>query len=476
MPEQPNFLIIMADQHAPDAIAALGHPAVKTPWLDRLVSSGVTFRNAYCAYPMCTPSRASFMTGHMTREHGVWELGTPLRSDMPTWAHVLRKAGYATSISGRMHFVGHDKLHGFEKSVHPDRGAMLMPYTYGCWDHPQTDDHVMVKAITDAGPTENATSVEQYDTAVVDAAVTELSELVAHQDQRPWALMVGLLLPHFPYAISQPYYDMYEDTDIPMPRVPPGDQSYEECVPPQFVDSRKWLGLTTDGATPEQVCAARRCYYGMITSMDELIGKLLTHLEQSGAAENTWVVFLSDHGDNMGEHGFWSKLNFYEDSVRVPLVVARPGDPNAGRACHAPVSLVDWMSTVLDLTGEEAAFEPLPGRSLLPLLDDPTQTWPERPIVADYACDGTRVPMRMVRRGRWKASFAPGHPPVLFDLEDDPHEWNDLSGEAPSQAVLAELRAIACVDGWGEEPLLEEIRAHKRRLTYISTAEKRTQG
>ena len=117
MTEKPNFLIIMSDQHAPDSIGGMGHPAVKTPSLDQLMSAGISFRNAYCAYPMCTPSRASFMTGQLTPEHGVWELGSPLRSDIPTWAHVLRNAGYATSISGRMHFVGHDQMHGFERRL-----------------------------------------------------------------------------------------------------------------------------------------------------------------------------------------------------------------------------------------------------------------------------------------------------------------------------------------------------------------------
>ena len=128
MSERPNFLIIMSDQHAPETMGGVGHPAVQTPSLDRLMSAGVTFRNSYCPYPMCTPSRAGFMTGRLTPEHGVWELGTPLRSDMPTWAHVLRRAGYATSISGRMHFVGTDRMHGFERRVHPDMNEKLIPY------------------------------------------------------------------------------------------------------------------------------------------------------------------------------------------------------------------------------------------------------------------------------------------------------------------------------------------------------------
>ena len=471
MPGKPNFLIIMSDQHAPDTIAGKGHPAVKTPTLDRLMSSGVTFDNAYCAYPMCTPSRASFMTGLLTPEHGVWELGNPLRSDIPTWAHGLRKAGYTTSISGRMHFVGHDKMHGFERRLHPDVGDMLIPSTYGDWDKPQDDDHVMLGAVRSAGPTEGPTKDEQFDRAVVDAAIGEMSRLASHPNGQPWALTVGLVFPHFPYAVSRPYYEIYEGVDIPLPRTPPSGQTYEEVVPAQLVNNRKWLGLTTDGASEEEVRIARRCYYAMITCMDEQIGRLLAHLQKLGVDDNTWVIYVSDHGDNMGEHGFWSKLNFYEDSVRVPLVIAPPRFDNAGARCEAPVSLIDWMPTVLELTGQKSYHEMLPGRSLVPLLDDPASRWLDRAVIADYACDGTRVPMRMVRRGRWKACFAPGYAPLLFDLEEDPNEWNDLCGDASSADILEQLHEIACSNGWDAELLKGDILTHKRRLSYINSAE-----
>ena len=216
---------------------------------------------------------------------------------------------------------------------------------------------------------------------------------------------------------------------------------------------------------------ARRCYYGMITCMDELVGRLVSHLHEVGEADNTWVIYLSDHGDNMGEHGFWSKLNFYEDSVRIPFIVVPPACANAGAQCEAPVSNIDWMSTVLDLSEEQRGFEELPGRSLVPLMEDPTQTWPERAVISDYACDGTRVPMRMVRQGRWKAWFALGFPPLLFDLEKDPNEWNDLSGEDSARDILEDLYAMAGSDGWDAESLREDILRHKRRLNYIKEAE-----
>ncbi len=474
MSAQPNFLIIMSDQHAPDAIGGLGHPAVISPALDQLIARGVSFRNAYCSYPMCTPSRAGFMTGHHSTGHGVWELGDPLPTSMPTWAHVLRRAGYTTSIAGRMHFVGPDLMHGFERRVYPELGSHAL-FAYGNWDQPQTDQHVMVDGVRRAGPQAEVTRAEAYDTAVTDAALAELAHLTSAAPQKPWALHVGLYLPHIPYAIRQHYYDRYDGVEIPLPRQPPDGQSFEAMIPPQMQDSRKWLGLTSDGATPEQVTAARRAYFGMITCMDELIGKLVRKLDELGVADNTWIIYLSDHGENLGEHGFWSKLNFYEDSVRVPLIIVPPrcADPgNPGAECHAPVSLLDWMSTVLDLTGEQANFEPMPGRSLLPLLADPTETWPQRAVLSDYACDGTRVPLRMVRQGPWKACFAPGFTPVLFNLEEDPHEWHDRGSDPACSPVLAQLLQAAHADGWDGEQLRAHIHRHKRRLDYIGAAER----
>ncbi|GAG46629.1 unnamed protein product, partial [marine sediment metagenome] len=136
-----------------------------------------------------------------------------------------------------------------------------------------------------------------------------------------------------------------------------------------------------------------------------------------------------------------------------------------------PVSILDWMPTVLELTGHETYFEELPGRSLVPLIRDPALQWPERTIIADYACDGTRVPMRMVRRGRWKAAFAPGLPATLYDMERDPHEWRDLGDDASSQETLKELEAAARADGWDPAALTDAILAHKRRLTYINASE-----
>lgn len=202
-----NFLIVMSDQHASGVLGGLGHPVVRTPVLDRLMAEGVTFRQAHCPYPMCTPARAGFMTGLLAPQHGVWELGTPLPSDLPTWVHVLRRAGYQTVLSGHMHFIGRDQWHGFERLAHPGFVAPVTPFAYADWNRPLEFDVPLNEArLRTAGPRDEPTRNEKFDTAVVNAALEELPRLVERND-RPWLLVVGLIQPHTPYEVSRRFYE-----------------------------------------------------------------------------------------------------------------------------------------------------------------------------------------------------------------------------------------------------------------------------
>lgn len=470
MSRPPNILVIMSDQHAAGALGAAGHPVVQTPNLDRLCAEGVAFTSAYAAYPMCTPARASFMTGRYATGHGVWELGDPLDSALPTWAHALQIAGYHTALAGRMHFVGPDQWHGFAQRLCPDVGENGMPiFAYADWDAKEQPEGVMLDALAIAGPTGEETRYQAYDRAVCDAAVRALRQAAA-TPSRPWALTVGLVLPHFPYQVSRPYYDRYRDSGIPLPTTPPDGRTFDDCIPEVYRGIRRWLGLHVDGATAEQVRCARQCYYGMITFMDEQIGRVLDELRQQGLEENTVVVYLSDHGDSLGEHGLWSKMTFYEESARIPLIVRLPGMQYAGERCAAPVSQVDWLPTLLELTGQAPWGEPLTGRSLLPLLQDPSQAWPERAVLSDYACNGVPAPQRMVRRGPWKAVFGGGAPPALYHLHDDPGEWRDRAGEPALQPLCDDLATAAAADGWDSAALRETVLTRQRRLNYIARA------
>lgn len=478
MADRPNFLIFMSDEHAPGCLGAYGHPVVRTPVLDRLCRESVSFSQAYAAYPMCTPARMSFMTGHYTPEHRVWELGDPLDAALPTWAHALRHAGYDTALAGRMHFIGAEQLHGFARRLHPDvpEYAGYPPaYAYGDWDGDRRQ-RVMLEPVAAAGPADGDTPYQQYDRVVCDAAIRELHAIASREDRQPWALAVGLIHPHFPFRVSDPWYNCYHDADIPLPATPPEGRAFDGCIPEIFRGIRRWSGLSSDGLSDDRVREARRCYYGMVSFMDAQIGRVLEAFERLGLAGDTYVVYLSDHGESLGEHGLWAKMTFYEDSIRIPWMIRCPDGRGAGSVCPAPVSQVDWLPTVLELAGDAPWLEALPGRSLAPLLADPAETWPDRVVLADYACAGVAAPLRMVRRGRWKACFGDGVPPALFDLQADPHEWDDRAREAGCQPLLDELLAVARADGWDSATLRPAVLTHQRRLRYIADAHAQPRG
>lgn len=459
----------MSDQHSAGAIGVYGNTAVRSPSLDKLAAEGITFTNAYATYPMCTPARASFMTGLYAPQHRVWELGDPLNSSIPTWAHALRNAGYKTVLAGRMHFIGDDQLHGFENQIYPEINKYsIVPY--GCWDN-EKRKQVMLEAIREAGPVDNETPYQQFDENVCKSAIRQI-ELFARDRKNPFALMVGFILPHFPFKISHHYYDMYKDRDISLPESPPDLQTFDECIPEMFRSLRQFLGLSSDGLSDQQIVEARRCYYAMVSFVDRQIETLLAKLEHLGLDENTFVIYLSDHGESLGEHGLWSKMTFFEPSIRIPLIVRTPDRKSAGKFCNALVSQIDIMPTFLDLTDQLPWFETLPGRSLLPLLEEPELQWHERFILADYGSVGITEPIRMVRYSNWKACFGDTLPPVLFNLKDDPGEWKNLAEEKSSRQILRKLYELACSDGWNPSTLRSEILKHQRRLRYISESTK----
>ncbi len=464
MPDRPNLLVIMSDQHQPEALSGLGHAGVRTPALDRLMDRGLTCTSAYCNAPICTPARASFLTGLLTPQHGVWGLSTPVRTAEVTFAHVLRRAGYRTVYVGRHHFIGPDVVHGFARLV-PRRKGYNAPSTH----YNETRAGVMIDPVRASGPTDAPEGHEAGDLVRTECAVRELERLAAEDTDDPWAMMLGFYLPHFPYRVSRPWFDAVPEAAVPMPRTPPDERSFEAALPAQLASSRRFLGLTSDGLDEADVRRARRAYCGMIGCLDAQIGRVLDALEATGQHENTWILYLSDHGDTMGEHGLWSKCTFYEDSVRVPWILVPPGGRSPARCAH-PVSQVDWMPTVLALAGESGWGEALPGRSLLSLVDDPRAPWPERAVLADYGYWGAPVPVRMVRRGRWKATFALHTRPVLFDLEADPYEWHDLGAEPNRRTLIQSLYEEACTFGWRPDEAARAVAAHRRRMHYLREA------
>jgi choline-sulfatase len=452
MADRPNMLLIMSDQHHPHVMGCERDEVVRTPNLDALASAGVLFESCYCPSPLCVPSRMSFMSARHPSRNEVWTNGCVLASDMPTFAHSLGAAGYEVVLSGRMHFVGPDQRHGFERRLVGQisstwiggRNRAITPELFPGAGQSRP-------AVEISGP--GRTGYQAYDEAVTEETVRFLQE--RHKARRPLCLVVGYVLPHCPFVCPPDDWDYYLDRVKP-PDIPAG---YFESVHPAVQAIRAKRGL--EGIPEETVLRARAGYYGLVTHLDRQVGEILAALGESELADNTAVIYTSDHGEMAGEHGLWCKSSFYEGCASVPLIVSQPGriapGTRPGRVCN----LIDLGPTMIDLAGAD----PLPevdGRSLAPTLRGETDEGSDETFSEHYAAAGLPT-SRMVRRGPWKLTHYEGFRPQLFNLEDDPGEWRDLGDDPAHREVREELQQRA-VEGWSasriEERLAERARAH----------------
>ena len=461
----------MADEHAPQFSGFGGHPLVKTPHLDRLVERGVLFENAYCNSPLCVPSRMSFMTGTYPHHNGAWDNTTALDTDAPTWAHLLRAAGYDAVLSGKQHFIGPDQLHGFRAQLARDLHAERT--------HGQADWSEGVRPAPRAWPGLEQARPGTSEEIEVDDLVEQAALDYIHDPARrtqPWALNIGFIAPHFPLIVPQRYWDLYPLDQIDMPEAPAALGTQH----PVFERMRVIFGLAD--YSDDLVRIGRQGYYALISYLDEKVGRLIAALEETGQLENTLVVYTSDHGEMNGEHGMWRKSNFYEHSVRVPLILSWPGSqpgdtPGTGSASGLPagrlrhnVSLVDVVATMLDAAGV-APVAPLDGRSLLPLARGEAgaeDAWDDT-VFSEYLAHGVIHPVAMLRRGRYKLIYSLDDPPLLFDVEADPFERHDLSADPAYATVLDDLRARLFSD-WNPVGIEQRVRQGQRERLTIRRA------
>ena len=411
--DRPNLLLIMSDEHAPMFSGPYGHPLVQTPNLDRLAAEGVVFENAYCNSPLCTPSRMSFMTGRYVHHIGAWDNSTPLATDAVTWAHRLRAVGYDVVLSGKQHFSGPDQLHGFRaqlaRDLHAERHHPIFDWSAGTQAAPQPWG-----ALDRAGP--GTTEEIEVDDQVEAAALDYLRDPA--RPRQPWALNVSFMAPHFPFVVPQHFWDLYPAAAVDMPTIPPGHLDNQH---PVYRRLRRMFGMAD---FPEELVRRGRVgYYGLITYLDEKIGRLLDVLEATGQRENTLIAYFSDHGEMAGEHGMWRKSNFYEQSVRVPLQLAWPGHLPAGRRVNGAVSLVDLVATIVEAA--DASSDGVDGDSLLALARDEAADWKDEAF-SEYLAHGVARPMAMLRRGQYKLNYSLDDPVELYDVASDPGELHDL--------------------------------------------------
>jgi choline-sulfatase len=464
-PRRPNILLVMFDQLAPQSLPSYGHPVVKAPHLERLSAEGVLFENAYCNSPLCAPSRFSMMAGQLASRISAWDNAAEFPATIPTFAHYLRLAGYRTCLSGKMHFVGPDQLHGFEERVTTD----MYPSDFGWtpeWDHPEKTQwwfHNML-SVAEAGPYDRSLEMD-FDEEVAFHATRWIQDVARGSDRRPWLLAVSFMHPHDPFLAPREYWDKYDPAHIDLPTVP--------FIPVEKRDplSRRMFELYDRGEYPisaKHVRAARHAYYAMITYADALMGQVLAALNTTGQAEDTIIVVTADHGEMLGERGLWYKMTFFERAVRVPLIIHAPMRFGQCRV-KQNVSLVDLLPTLLELSGttQEMAV-PVDGRSLLPLATSRGGGWPDT-VYAEYMAEGTTEPVFMIRRGRHKYICCAGDPSQLFDLEKDPLEVDNLAGKGEYRSLVAEF-AEEAAGKWDGNALRASILNSQRQRILVQQA------
>ncbi len=352
MTKKPNILMIMADQLAAQALSVYGNGICKTPNLERLATQGVTFTNNYSNNPLCVPSRASMLTGKLTPEIKVYDNANEIASSLPTMAHYMRALGYQTFLSGKMHFIGPDQLHGFEErlttDVYPADFQWIADWSAGPAFVPSG---TALNGVVEAGPCIR-TMQEDYDDDVEFQARRKIFDLARQEDGKPFFGVISFTSPHTPFNVAQRFWDLYDHEQIGLPEVP--------AIPFAELDyfSKALFfahGRHRHSVTEEHLRKARHAYFAMISYLDEKIGNILDQLDETGLRENTVVMFTSDHGEMLGERGMWFKQCFWEWSARVPLVISVPGGRQNERVA-VNTSLVDLLPTQIGLAGGTAGL------------------------------------------------------------------------------------------------------------------------
>jgi choline-sulfatase len=450
-----NLLIIMSDQHKRDCLGIAGDPVAHTPNLDAFARQAVRFTHAYCANPVCTPSRASLLTGLYTHHHQTWNNATLWPASHETIAHYFSRAGYFTGLIGKMHFVD-AQTHGFDyKLDFNDWFQFLGPKTKLYADElgrpnsgagmPQIDD--LWRDFGD--PWKGVRSLDERQGPVAVGGISKIPEqdhfesFVARESVRflrrfgnrdqPFLLICSFLKPHDPFLPAARFANMFRAEDMRLPDTWRKVNLSE--VPSEVRHAILHNDPTPELRDPKQARRRIAFYYGNLAQMDDCAGIVLRELNRLGLEDKTIVIYTSDHGEMLGEHGLWQKFQFYESSVGVPLMIRVPGvSPGI---CQDPVSQVSILSTVAEFCGVEVPSS-LDGTSFAEQVLRPS-THRNRLIFAEY---NLRTPHAkyMIRSGDYKYTFWVHDMPELYNLRDDPQEMINLALRHTYKETIAEMR------------------------------------
>ena len=433
-----NLLFIFSDEHTREITGCYGNDFIRTPNLDRLAARGTRFDQAYTNCPICVPARASLATGRYVNQIGAWDNAHPYAGEPRGWGHRLIEAGQEVTAIGKLHYRRVGDPSGFSTEIDTLHVIDGVGDLYGCLRRDIRERATVKNLARDAGPGDS--TYIQYDTRTADRACRWLREAGARRREAPWTLFVGFVLPHFPLIAPPQFYELYPPRRMPRPRL----YSPEERPTHPVLQTLRRAMAYDDYFDERRMCMARSAYFGMVSFLDFNVGRLLDALCESGLADDTTVVYTSDHGDNIGHRGLWGKSVMYEESVAVPLLMAGPNVP-AGKSVDTVVSLVDLYQTIVEGAGLEigATEQDLPGHSLYRIAHGEA---PRRTVLSEYHAAGAMTGMFMIREGRWKYVHYVDYAPQLFDLICDPNETQDLGESADHREVLehceTKLRAV----------------------------------
>ena len=470
MPDhRPNVLLIMTDQQKVNSLSVYGNSIVQTPNLEKLASRGVTFTSAFTPYPVCVPSRVMTFTGRYAHTNRSRANGVSMQKEEEHLLKIFQRKGYATGLSGKNHCFMRGDLDRFDYVWECGHG--------GPSDPPDETSAAAKNFIGESkinrrawGTVTNPHPPESLGTALT--ATHAIKFLDECPKDKPFFLWCSIADPHTPLQTAEPYASMYDLADVPIPQQ--RDDEHDDKPVAQMLD---YLALAGDKVSEDDIRRVTEMYYGMNTYIDHEVGRLLTHLDELGLSDNTLVIYMSDHGEYLGEHKMIRKSKaLYDCLIHIPLLVSWPGHVPQGESCDEFVEVVDIAPTILDAIGLPHP-DGIQGQSMLPIFTDapynsrdavfaeqgvedatgsiagnPIESLgrvPESPTSPDFSPQlkmGDQGPIKSIRTRDWKCVYYPGnHEGELYNLKEDPGELTNL-WHLPEYAQLKNELSLRILD------------------------------
>lgn len=421
-----NVLFLFSDEHRRDALSCDGHPIVQTPNLDQLAQNGTRFLNAYTTSPICVPARASMASGEYVHKTRCWSNAQAYQGEPNSWGHRLQSQGHRVDSIGKLHYRGNEYDNGFDQEILPMYVRDGVGWTKGLLrNHEDVLDCSSYAQKIGAGDDQYT----QYNLGVTHKACQWLQDRKNQISDKPWTLFVSWLRPHYPLTCPQEFYDIYPLDKMDHARFLNDKQRLSHSV---LKTIRKNFDYEKH-FTPETKQVARASYYGLCSFLDYQVGQVLAALEASGQADNTLIIYTSDHGDHNGDRGLWTKMTLYDESSSIPMIVAGPGIPKH-KTVSTLSSLIDIYPTILTATGAQDDDKIRPGVALQSLASSDHM---ERAILSEYHDGGSPTGMFMLRTDEWKYNYYPGYSPELYHIANDKDELVDLAESPQHQQVVA---------------------------------------